>query len=389
VIESPEVDAMHSWVRHPCSRCGAEIGFRLRDAGQWTSCRGCGARARLLAPGKPLPLGSVALPARAKGSCFLIWVFGIAAALVLAPATWWLVHRHERAKTVNRANQAVAAQVEAARTQMARERWDEAASLIQTALSVEDASQLDEARTLWTRVREKQAALVLQAAESALANRDAARTLKLLQTYLDNPHGTEHERAAELHKQLERAASPSAAAELLQRLPNPDLVDFAQTGKLSDPDGITDPNVQAIQRDNLQGHLAAEVQRRREDFHRRVLRIRATPVFGELQEYIQLTLRRLEQTEPGPVDLRLLGILLTELKVNNPAERQRILQTLSPPQSEDGEVEKISRLRASFKERFRAHKDFDQTDCEMFDRAVDTELNALLQVLQGGAGDQP
>jgi hypothetical protein len=147
--------------------------------------------------------------------------------------------------------------------------------------------------------------------------------------------------------------------------------------------------VQAIQRDNLQGHLAAEVQRRREDFHRRVLCIRATPVFGELQEYIQLTLRRLEQTGPGPVDLRLVGILLTELKVNNPAERQRILQTLSPPQSEDEEVEKISRLRASFKERFRAYKDFDQTDCEMFDRAVDAELNALLQVLQGGASDQP
>jgi hypothetical protein len=311
------------------------------------------------------------------------------AALVLAPATWWLVHRHERAKTVNRANQAVAAQVEAARSHMNSERWDEAAALIRTALATEDASQLDEARILWTRVRQKQAALVLQAAESALAKREASQALKLLQSYLDDPDGTEHERAADLRKQLERAASPAAAAALLQRLPNPALVDFAQTGRLSDPDGITDPKVRAIQLDNLQAHLAAEVQRRREDFHRRLQRIQAAPVFGELQEYVQLARRRLEQPAHGPVDQRLVSVLLTELKVNNPAERRRILQTLSPPQSEDAEEEKICRLRASFKERFRASKEFDHTDWEIFDWAVDTELNGLLQALQGGAVDKP
>jgi hypothetical protein len=304
------------------------------------------------------------------------------AALVLAPATWWLVHRHERAKIVKRANQAVAAQVEAARAQMALERWDEAATLLQTALATEDASEIDEARALWTRVRQQQAALVLQAGESAIAKRNGAQALNQLQNYLDDPDGTEHARAADLHKQLERATSPASAVALLQRLPYAALTEFAQTGRLSDQDGITDPKVQAIQRENLRTHLAVEVQRRWEEYHRRVHRIQATPVFGELQEFVHLTRRRLNQAGPGAVDQRLLASLLSELKVNDPAERRHILQTLSPPRSEDAEVEKISGLRANFKERFRTYKDFDQTDWEIFDWAVDTGLNRLLQELQ-------
>ena len=85
----------------------------------------------------------------------------------------------------------------------------------------------------------------------------------------------------------------------------------------------------------------------------------------------------------GDIDRRLLDRLFRELGVNNPNEQQQILQTLSPRPLDSGEAEKIAAMRAGFKERFRADKEFDKTDWEMFDWAVDQEMNSLLNEAQG------
>jgi hypothetical protein len=124
------------------------------------------------------------------------------------------------------------------------------------------------------------------------------------------------------------------------------------------------------------------MEKRWDDYNRRVQRIQNTPVFGELQEFVGLMRRRLNaQGGTGAVDRRLLALLLHELAMYDPVEQQRIFLALNHQQLDHREAEKISRLRANLKERFRGYRDFDQADREIFDSAVDQELNALLQCL--------
>lgn len=374
----------------PCSRCGAQLAFSLRDAGRWRYCRGCQAPIRVPPIGKPVhprPRDNARLT---KDSYLRIWVLGAVAALVLAPATWWLLQRQERAKAEDRANQAVAAQVEAARTQVARQRWDEAADLLQIALATERATDLEEARSFWTHVRREQASTMFRAAEAALANRRPAQALSLLRCYLDDRFAAERDRAAQLKEQLELVTSDEEALALLHRLSYAALTEFVRNGTLAALEGISDPDVLAIHLERLRGCLEVELQRRQEDQARRVQSIRATPAFGELQDFATLTHRRLlTQDGGGEIDYRLLARLFRELNVNGADEQQRILATLSARSLDYGEAQKISRLRANLKERFRTYKDFDKTDREIFDRLVDQEMNKLLQDLQGSLNKSP
>jgi hypothetical protein len=295
-----------------------------------------------------------------------------------------MVHSHEHGKAVGRANQLVAAQVEAARGPLSRQDWDTASTLLQRALAIEQATELDEARTQLTHVRQQQAARVLLAAEIALANRDAATALGLLRTYLNDPHGAEHARAASLKDALEHAMSDSEAIARLQRMPYAALVDLARDGRVADREDTTNPDVQAIHRDKLREHVAAELQRRDEEFVRRSQRIRATPVFSELQEFVALTRHRLlTQKAMSAIDYQLMKRLFRELNVNDFAEQQGILASLGSGRLDYAEAEKISRARANFKERFRAYKNTDSMDWEIFDRGVDQELDQLLRELQG------
>src|SRR5262249_33301956 len=136
--------------------------------------------------------------------------------------------------------------------------------------------------------------------------------------------------------------------------------------------------------DKLRECLAGELRRRDKEQARGVLRIRATPVFGEFQDFVALTRRRLRaESGRGEIDQPLLARLFRELNVNDPQEQQSILATLGTRPLDLGEAEKISRMRAHFKERFRAYTDFDKTDWEIFDRAVDQDMNQLMQDLQG------
>jgi hypothetical protein len=307
--------------------------------------------------------------------------------LVLTSGTWWLSQKYERAKAADRANHEVAAQVAAARAELSQQRWDEAAALLQTALATENATDLEEARAVWTHVRREQASRILRAAESALANRRPAQALGLIQFYLEDPYAAERDRAAQLKEQLELMTSDADALALLRWLSYAALTEFAQNGTLAELGGVTHPDVRAIHLQRLRGCLVAEFQRRQEEHAGRAQRIRATPVYGELQDFTALTRRRLLSRGGGAIDYRLLARLFRELKVDREDEQQRILVTLSTRPLDVGEAEKLARIRANFKERFRAYKDFDKRDWEMFDWAVDQEMNQLLQDLQGGRAD--
>src|SRR5262249_14395933 len=112
-------------------------------------------------------------------------------------------------------------------------------------------------------------------------------------------------------------------------------------------------------------------------------RIQATPVFGEFREFVEVSRRRLQaRTGGGKIDQRLLARFFAEVQINGAEEQQRIKSELGRRQPDYDEAERLARIRAKFKERFRTYKDFDTGDREMFDGTVDQEMNQLLQDLQ-------
>jgi hypothetical protein len=299
------------------------------------------------------------------------------------------LHARERAKAEDRANQAVAAQVDEARVLVSRQRWDEAAALLRTALTTDKATDLDQARALWAHVCSEQAATIFRSAESALANRRPAQAMSLLRRYLADPHATERDRAAQLLQQLEFVTTDGEALALLHRLSYAALSDFARNGTLAELQDITHPDVRAIHVERLRGCLAREIQRREEEQVRRVQSIRATPAFGELQDFVALTRRRLAAQGGGEINYRLLARLFRELNVNGADEQQRLLGKLGRRALDYAEAEKIARMRASLKERFRTYSEFDKTDREIFGWIVDQELHRLLQDLEGLPSGMP
>ena len=380
---------MQAWLDLPCADCGATSPFSLRDAGRWVSCRRCRAPIRVPPLGKPVAPRSPASAPSIVHSGRRIWGLAAVAALMLPPATGWLVQRHRRAQAEDRANQSVASQVEAARMKVSQQRWDEAAALLQTALATDDATDLEEARAVWTHVRREQASGILRAAESALANQLPAQALSLIRTYLEDPYAADREPAAQLKEQLELITSDADAIAFLRRLSDAALTEFARNGTLAELDGVTHPDVRAIHLQRLRGCLAAEFQRRHQERTGRLQRICATPAYGELQDFTALTRRRLLAQGGGAIDYRLLACLFRELNVQHQDEQQRILATISTRLLDLVEAEKIARIRASLKERFRTYRDFDRADCEIFDRIVDQEMYSLLQDLHGAPKKAP
>jgi hypothetical protein len=330
----------------------------------------------------PEPAPVADKPAKsARSRTLLICLAGVVAALILAPGTWWLVKARDRARTEKWANAAVAEKVESARSHMAQNHWNEATVALHDALATKDATDLNEARDLLASIQQMQADACLQAAESALSQKDGPRALRLVEAYLASPHGSQRERAELLRDELLLATSEQEAMRRLGLLFDGALNEFARTGSLRDIGDITDPNVRVVFLDNLRDHLPAEQERRAQILRRRQARIAATPVFREMLEFVELTRK---QVQPKTDDeSRLIALLLDELRVRDRAERSAITARLRPGQPvSEGIAEKISKKRASLKERFRAYRDFDKVDCQMFDSAVDWNLDQLLADLK-------
>ncbi len=217
------------------------------------------------------------------------------------------------------------------------------------------------------------------------------------------------------------------AAALLKKLPNEALAAFAQDGLDAEVSRLGREPLQPVYRETLLRNLAREQERRevealemrarreaeqraKDDEERRRLekrfleeqrakkeregrlaRIRTTPVYRELTEYLALVRkqhRNFRQATPDD-DRRLLAALLTGPGQRTPEERVRVLaelkQRLAVPRSydhfdqwKDGVEAAVSSKRALFKERFHAYPGFTRADWDLFDPLVDKELDQLL-----------
>jgi len=73
------------------------------------------------------------------------------------------------------------------------------------------------------------------------------------------------------------------------------------------------------------------------------------------------------------------------LKIRDPVRKQQLFEEIpDQPDTRRQLQAQISRLRAHVKERFRgsAYREFDSRDRELFDQAVDRELDQLLSELK-------
>jgi hypothetical protein len=325
---------------------------------------------------RPTACGGVA---PSKERTLHIWVLGTVAAVALVPGTLWIAQMRDRARAAAEANAIVAQKVEAARRELAVGRSDEAVTLLQDALTTEAATDLAEATDLLEQVRTRQADALLAAAESAIERRDGTTALRQLEQYLADPHGREHERAARLHGELELVLYDVQARAHLSKLSDAALENLARRGALAEVHGISTPGVRAIYLDVLRRHLPAEVWRRQEAYAVREGRIRVTPVYRELWEFVARTRK---QYAAASTDGALFEYLFEELGVTNLEQQRKLFAELRAGQERGDDLEAvISAKRANVKERFRTYREFDQTDVQVFDWLVDQMLDGLLKEL--------
>lgn len=309
----------------------------------------------------------------------------VALALVVAVLSWSKSRLRARAEAW--ANETVAARVGEARVELELGHRAAALALLQEALALEQATERDEALELLADIQRAEAVELLKAVEAALEVKAAARALELLQSYLDHPHAEKHDRALALRAELIRATSDDDAVVFLRGLPDATLVAFAKGETLPEVEQLADPRARAHYRDTLHRHLPAEWQRREQAFARHLERVRSAPVFRELLEFVALTRRQHGGgRDTAREDQRLLGYLFDEFGVTDPTQRHALANDLGGGRRAMAGIEEaISQKRANAKERFRTYPDFDRADWELFDRAVDWELDQLLAELRGRA----
>jgi len=225
----------------------------------------------------------------------------------------------------------------------------------------------------------------------------------LLDRYLADPDVPEKDRARQLWADLELATADDKARELLKELSDEGLAALATTGRLAEANRVSHLGLRVMYRETLarngryelerraelhrQGEKArlAEHRRRQETQAKREGRIRATPVFRELSDFVERTRRTHKGPEPSAEELRLQLYVVRQLKIRDPVQKQQLFEeTPDQPDTRRQLQAQISRLRAHVKERFRgpAYREFDSRDRELFDQAVDRELDQLLSELK-------
>jgi len=397
-------------IRFACPACGKRLKAGAGSAGKIGWCRGCGEPVRVQAlfrtagaASDPWDADRDAGPSadRAKEPTFLICAIMGAVGLVLVVAVAWSLEWKRRSAAEERANQAVAGWVEAAREPMAHRDWDRAVELLERALKTENATRFGDAPALLLQARQGQADTILEAAEAAVERQDSAQALRLLHAYLASPDATKQAGALLLQKEVKLAASDEKAIALLSRLPDEALASLDRGGTPPGIEGVGHPAVRKMYLRRLLRHLPREQQRRvaaarrartkqlaearraRQERERRMARIRGTPVFRELTEFVALVEKQHRGRETSADDRELLNAALAELEVTDPRERDKLVQDEGAGQQvQDRMEERISQKRANVKERFRSYQDFDRADRQLFDRAVDEALDRLLVAIR-------
>jgi hypothetical protein len=349
---------------------------------------------------------------------------------------WTVLEAKHRAGLVQWANDTVREHTRAAEQHLANREWDEALSDLEQALATPHTTDLDKAQALWNRARQGRIEALLESALAAIRQQDLDTARPLLQQYLAHPLAAQRQEARLWQEALMQATSDEMAAALLQKLPNETLATFARDGLDAEVSRIRQEPLQPIYRETLKRNLAREQERReiealeirarREAEQRakdeeerrrlekqfleeqrakkerdgRLARIRTTPLYRELTEYLALVRKqhqRFRHATPDD-DRRLLTALLTGSGKLKPEERAGVLaelkQQLAAPKSNEnfdewrlGVEEAVSSKRALFKERFHAYPEFADEDRKLFDPLVDRELDQLLVEVRQSVDD--
>ena len=290
-------------------------------------------------------------PARAprrKDWTLLICSAIVGAGLVLALGTYCSLEAGRRSRAEAWANQAVAEKLGAGHALLARREWGQAVTLAQDALATEDGTNRDAAQALLAQAQAEWAAAVLDAARAALGRKNRAEARELLRRYLDDPQTSEKDQALGLCDEIEQAERHEAARREREAA------------------------------DRLARQRQQEAQRRRE------ARLRATPVFAELTQFVAAARdQHHERQARRQEDERLLALLFRALRVKSPKQRAALWEELRERQAGRDTLEAdVARARPTLKERFWAYKGFDDADRQAFDQAVDALLDSLLKEIQ-------
>jgi hypothetical protein len=283
-----------------------------------------------------------------------------------------------RADVEEMANRRVCRKVKVAQTLLAAKRWDEATAVLQDALATADATDLSSADHLLAQVGPARIANLAGEAKDAMQKQDPVRARNLLLAYLDEADAPEKDGAFFLLCDLDRAASPTMADEVLRQVSDQELNAFARGGEVPAFHRFTDPALQAIFARTLMTRMVAECQRRedlRKDQERRQARIRATPAYQELLRFSDAIRQSRTRTETNP---RLVAYLFQDLNITDAAEQAKTMAELTGPPAEAASLQQsIARERIALKERLRSYEGFDQADRESFEQMVDQQLDLL------------
>jgi hypothetical protein len=308
----------------------------------------------------------------------VVGLLAVAGLLVAGEITYF------RGRQQERADQVVAAKVEAARAHLARHDWDEAVRLLHEALDVGKARQRDNVGPLLAEARRGQAQALLDAARAALGRKDLERARGLLRDYraLD-PDG-----AGRLEADLARAIDDAAAVRLLGQWSDATLAQFAELGRLDNDEWKGDESLRELFKDTLRRHLPQEQQKRlarreaeRREAARQEARLRDTEPFRELARFVAEARARLREEGLAHRQDRALEQLFRQLAVGSAAERDRLRASLTANRAEwKNELRAAARRKqAEAKQAFRRCTAFTPADAEVFDRLVDRALEILRQ----------
>jgi hypothetical protein len=353
----------------------------------------------------------------------LITVAGLAVIFWL----WSVLEAKRRAGVVRWANDTVARHTQAAEQHLAKREWDQALAHLDEALATPKATDLAAAQALLIRARQGQIEAVLESALAAIGQRNLDKARSLLEDYLAHPLAAQRQQARLWREALTRATSDEMAQALLRKLPEAALARFTEDGLEAEVNRLPQEPLQPVYRTTLARNLVREKERReieeletrarreaerrakdeeerrrlekkileeqraRKEREGRLVRIRATPVYRELTEYLALVRkqhRAFRSTTPEE-DRRLLAALLAGPGKLNAQEQALLLadlkQRLAAPKSRadfgqwrDGVETAVSARRAQFKERFHAYPEFTKADWGLFDPLIDRELDQLL-----------
>ncbi len=314
----------------------------------------------------------------------LSWWVTIPLLVVLAFAGYCFVRweidylrERQRLHALELANNAVTTRLAQAEQMLANEQFDQAIQTLNDALAIEGATEREPVLALLQLAKERQARALLDQAERAVKEQQGPRARDLLQQYLEHPQATALDEARRLVKELTWAMSEPHAVAVLRHMDDNTLTRFIDGEALAPPRELTLPLTQTYFAGQVREYLPRE-RMRREDRARHEKRIRSTPLYREVNEYL-VQMRQQQQKKPPARRARstaLLQLLFRELGITSASEQRQYLEMLV--ERDPTVADQIAAQRTAFKTRVRALTQLDEAEREAFVELIDQLLDRLL-----------